>query len=344
MVGPHTLHLVSGPGRVKKSPSATILSMAEDAKARIDQTNDAALGKKLDFEKFITAWPLYTPFDCPNGYIAPARISFHCDGACRKETTWVRVDNLNVAYTSSGAPCGFYWVYYTCSLCTHQHLTIMYRDFATEMRVDKSWSVPTGLLRSGPPPALPRIPVVTQVQKIGQFPALSIDIPKQLDKNLGEEAAGLYKKALVSRNQNYGLGAVTYMRRVVEDKTDELIEVVAQTAESHGVEASVVEKIRAASSGRATYEEKLKLASTVLPSSLTPDGANPLGVLYGLVSQGVHELSEKDCIKVADEIRSVFEFTFVHLRADSVERQTFVEKVKRLAGRGKGTQEKMVSS
>jgi hypothetical protein len=177
--------------------------------------------------------------------------------------------------------------------------------------------------------------VAIKFQKIGQFPALSIDVPKGLQPNLGEEGIGLYKKALINRNSGFGLGAVTYIRRVVEDKTNELIEVAAKLAESHHVGANIVESIRAAATERTTYDQKLKIAATVLPEALLIEGVNPLGELYNLVSEGVHGLSEEQCIAVADETTSVFEFIFTNLRAQTQARQGFVEKVTKWAGRGK---------
>ena len=62
------------------------------------------------------------------------------------------------------------------------------------------------------------------------------------------------------------------------------------------------------------------------------DGVNPLAILYGLVSQGIHDLTEEECIAVADETQSVFEFTFAKLRAEIKERQDFVSRIKKLAG------------
>ena len=217
----------------------------------------------------------------------------------------------------------------------------MYRSCAWETRtvnLSRRSSGLNAISRTPPPPPVERS-VVTKVQKIGQIPALSISIPKGLEKNLGAASASMYKKALISRNQGYGLAAVTYLRRVVEDKTDELIDVVAQVGEAHGVETEIVNKIRAAKSERTTYDSKLKLASTVLPASITPDGANPLGILYDLVSEGIHDLSEERCIEVADRTRDVFEFTFTHLRAETTGRQSFVAKVKELAS-GKKKAEK----
>jgi len=212
---------------------------------------------------------------------------------------------------------------YACGLCKQRYLTVLYR---TLERKREPRSQP-GSTRT----------VTSKIQKIGQSPALSINIPKALQNNLGTNAANLYKKALVCRNEGFGLAAVTYIRRVVEDKTDELIEVVSELAESHNVDSEVIKKIRAAKTERTTYDNKLRIAATVLPTSLVVDGVNPLGELYSLVSGGVHDLTEEECIAVADETKSVFEFTFTNLRAETKVRQDFVSKVKKWAG-GKGAQ------
>ena len=234
-----------------------------------------------------------------------------------------------------GSVGAFKWVWYLCGLCNKRYLVIMYRELEhqqrpTKVRPASSFGdvIPTGT-----------VTVVTKVQKIGQYPAQSIDVPKGLENNLGEEAINLYKKSLINRNSGYGLGAVTYIRRVVEDKTNELIDVAARLAESHNVDAEIVKQIRASAQERTTYDQKLKIAATVLPNSLLIEGVNPLAELYSLVSEGVHALTEEECIAVADETASVFEFIFTNLRAMTSARQGFVEKVKKWAGRGTAQRE-----
>lgn len=275
-------------------------------------SEEATAKRELAREQFITDWPLYTPFDFVE-YQPPNKISHHCTGPkCSKETTWEldhRRDERN-----------FTFLEYQCTLCGLKYLSIWYR----------------------PTKRLPR-KVVThageethyysaQIQKVGQFPPLSIDVPRALEKNLGGTHAALYRKALVSRNEGFGLGAVSYIRRVVEDKTEELIEVVAQLAEAHQIDAETVKQVRAAKTERATYDQKLKIAATVLPKSLVIDGVNPLDVLYSLVSAGLHDLTEEQCIEIADETKSVFEYAFTRLRAEVSERKEFAEKVKKWAG------------
>jgi hypothetical protein len=286
-------------------------------------------------EEFITAAPLYVRATV-DGFSPPAKIDFDCP-SCEKETTWAKV--ADEAHLSS--PEGGTWtvpdfsiksVAYRCYKCGGGPVTVVYREMAHGSR-EVSQRPGTGLSRStiNTPPAKARI--LTAVMKVGQYPASTISIPKALSRTLGDEAAGLYRKALISRNSGYGLAAVGYMRRVVEDKTNELIEVAAQYAESLGAEPPVVATIRGAidPSKYTPYEDKLKIAATVFPATLQVGSINPLKVLFADVSEGLHGLSEERCIEIADEIRTVFEYVFEKLRAEVDDRRAFIEKVKKLA-------------
>jgi hypothetical protein len=293
--------------------------MPEELDSASAKQTSAKTDKSLTPEDFVVRWPLYTPFNFRN-FVVPQRISLQCDGSCEKETTWARTEPPSYQYMKATSQ-GFKWVYFVCSLCQESYIVVLYRELEYDT-----------VLRASGVGSPAQVSILTKVQKIGQYPPLSINIPKALEKSLGEDSANLYKKALINRNEGYGLAAVTYIRRVVEDKTDELIEVVATLAETHNVEAGVVQKIRAARKERTTYDNKLKIAATVLPESLVIDGVNPLGVLYDLVSLGIHDLSEEKCIDITDETRSVFEFTFTNLRAETKTRNDFVAKVRKWAG------------
>jgi hypothetical protein len=284
--------------------------------------------KLITSEDFIVSWPLYTTCEINDGFEAPSRISYDCDypETCGKETTWALVDKP--LYHEIGRGLGeFYSVQYVCTRCSERSLTVVYREVGFEMRKMHP-RIASSISRSIIAPPVER--VATKIQKIGQHPSLSIRVPKPLERNLGEDHASLYKKALISRNMGYGLGAVSYIRRVVEDKTEELIEAVAKLAESHKIDRKTVEAIRAAKVQRTTYDEKLKIASAVMPEALLIDGVNPLVVLYGLVSAGLHNLTEEECVDIADEGKTAFEFTFANLKAETEGRKDFADTIKRL--------------
>ena len=167
--------------------------------------------------------------------------------------------------------------------------------------------------------------------KVGQFPAQSTSIPSTIEKRLGTSAI-FYRRALTCRNEGYGLAAVGYFRRVVEDKRNELVDVVADSAEAMGMSEEDIAKIRAAKSQK-VYEEKLKIASQAMPSTMKPDGANPLHALFELLSVGLHTQTEEECLQIADNVHEIFDYLFDSLRAEIEDREAFVAKVKQIVGK-----------
>jgi hypothetical protein len=294
--------------------------------AQIETKSSEKISKQITAEQFITEWPLYLVADV-DGFSPPLRVSFYCHGTCDKETTWAKMYDPTPLSEKSPDKT-ILSVGYTCLLCHNSHLTVVFQEVESESRRAKTTSMS---IRLPSPPAM--VSVVTKVIKMGQIPQLALEIPKGLAKGLGKDAQALYRKGLINRNYGYGLGAAVYIRRVVEDKTNELIEVAAQLAESYDIDAKKVLKMRAAASSAkyTSYEEKLKVASTVFPDSLKVGSVNPLKTLYGLVSKGIHSLSEAECIEIADQTADVFDFIFTNLRAQIAERKAFEDKVKKLS-------------
>ena len=296
-----------------------------------ESKSEAERKKKLvSDEDFITIWPLHTPA-AVEGFHPPKQISFGCEDKCRKETTWSRLhepNTLNIASPDKQIQS----VSYICNLCEKAYLTVIYRaeQFETKL-IGGSTANPDLHI----PPS--SVSVLVKVSKIGQYPPLSIKISNALQKSLGREDATLYRKALITRNEGHGLAAVGYIRRVVEDKTNDLIEFAAQIAEARNIDTAIVEKIRASakSDEYTPYEEKLKIASTVFPNSLKVGDINPLQVLWKLVSKGFHGLSEAECVEIADQTLDVFEHMFTKLKAEVDNDKIFAEKIKRMSQPGK---------
>lgn len=152
------------------------------------------------------------------------------------------------------------------------------------------------------------------IQKTGQLPPHSISIPAKVERRLGS-AADFYKKGLICRNQGFGVGALSYFRRVIEDKTTDLIDTLADLAEARGIDQATVNEIRAAKSQR-TYDQRLKAAAPAIPESLRPGGSNPLATLHTLLSGGIHGRTEEECLQTADDVREVFDHIISTLREE----------------------------
>ncbi len=241
---------------------------------------------------------------------------------CKRETTWLLLDNGEVGHRAGGrnaAPIGalrFKNVSYRCGLCSQNFLYVEYQlsewgqHLASGATV-KEWTH-------------------AAVRKIGQMPAPDIAISTGLSEQLGP-MADAYKKALVCRAQNYGIGAMAYLRRVVEVKTDDLINVMIDLCDTLPVAPEVRSELVAAKS-KVRYEEKLEKAAALIPEALKPAGVNPLGQLHKRASVGLHNKSDDECVEIFDDLKADFEYVFSNLHHQAVERQEYIKRVTQRAG------------
>ncbi len=167
-------------------------------------------------------------------------------------------------------------------------------------------------------------------QKVGQAPPLAHIPPKELRRRLDDEDYGLYVKALDCRNFNYGLGAVAYMRRVVENKTNDLLDLILDTLRAEGTStAEHVGEIEEIKKG-IVYEKKLDIAQKLLPTRLVREGSNPIQNLHTLTSMGLHERSEDECINIFDQARVAFEYIFSQLEVERASAEEYVKTIREL--------------
>ncbi len=257
--------------------------------------------------EFIEQWPLYTRADIRD-FGPPGSITRMCD-MCGKETTWRR-DAAQSLHAETSPSIIIQAAGYTCGLCEKNSVLVLYQ--ALDHWADGGFWSSHG------------------VKKIGQLPPQSIEIPTDLTRRLGP-TAGFYKNALVCRSHSFGIGAVAYLRRVVEEKTDELIDVIVELAQTHGMDEKTMESLAGAKK-QVRYEDKLRVASEIIPNALRPGGVNPLGQLYTHLSIGLHGKTDDECVAIFDDLREDFEFIFRKLHVEAQERREFAERVQRRAG------------
>ena len=174
-----------------------------------------------------------------------------------------------------------------------------------------------------------------EIEKVGQYPKLQVTIPKDFQKALGPRV-DLYRKGVTARHNNYGIGALTYFRRLVEDTTDEMLDLLEQAMKDMGADAELLKRLTQAKAGT-RFEEKVKLAAEVIPPALRPGGVNPFGDLYGLLSVGLHELTDEECCDIVDDMDRALKFIYTHLKAHTADTKAYEaaarglhEKVQRL--------------
>jgi len=271
----------------------------------------------MKLSEVLESWPLYRLFRYggQSGHhvrqvdmsrvkfsMLPKRISLYCT-RCRNPQQW-QTDRAEVYFT----PNGFEERKYTCRNCGMNSITYFFGWRETEEG---------GLFI-----------------KVGQYPPLNHQPPKDLAKRLDKDDLDFYVKALDSRNFGYGLGALAYLRRVVENRTNDLLDLIAQAARQEDVSEETLKEIDQAK--RSTrYEDKLEFADKVIPSRLKPEGFNPIGSLYRLASGGIHRESEDECIEIFDRAKLAFEYLFSQLEHETLATKAYVESLKALEGKPK---------
>lgn len=281
-----------------------------------DQLSSEQLTQKL--AEVLEGWPLYRKFayrgkqghhvntravNSPRFGRLPPLLSLNCSN-CKKPQFWETRD-VEVYFGSTG----FHERRYTCRNCGTASIWYF---FAWRETAEGGLFV-----------------------KVGQSPPLTHDPPKELAERFDQDDLDLYRKALDCRNFAYGVGALAYLRRVVENRTNDLLDLIAQAAREEGVPADRVAEIETVKRA-VRYEDKLSVADKAIPSRLKREGFNPIGSLYKLASSGIHQESEDECLDIFDRARLAFEYLFSQLEHEKETAKAYVESLKALDEKAKG--------
>lgn len=128
--------------------------------------------------------------------------------------------------------------------------------------------------------------------KIGQYPSVAdihIGQIKQYNKVLPEESLKEFTRAIGLAANGVGIGSFVYLRRIFEKLILNVAEAVIK-AENR----QVFDKAR--------MNEKIDMLKDYLPAFLV-DNKN----IYGILSKGIHELSEETCLGYFDVMRNSIE-------------------------------------
>jgi len=245
--------------------------------------------------QFLTDGALYARLDLPEAgesiYYLPTTIELHCND-CGKAQTFERVDQVR----GSGSDTGWCKVAsYQCRNCKKRNQKYMYI-----WQSKAFW-------------------------KVGQYPELREFIDPKLDKALGDSAS-LYRKAVRSRSFGFGIGAVSYLRRIIEDRTDALMDLLKDERWEFWTAAERQEYENA----RLTFQYSQKIeyaAEKILPSAAFVNGRDSFAALHDVTSNGLHGKTEEECIEIFDRCNLIFTRTFQLLHEHKREREEFAKEL-----------------
>jgi hypothetical protein len=139
------------------------------------------------------------------------------------------------------------------------------------------------------------------------------------------------KKALRLRNFNLGIAAVAYMRRVVENRMNDMLEILHEAARAHNLPGELLVRHEEIKKER-RFSTKIEYAGDLLPQNIRPQGQpNPMAVLHELASEGLHTKTDEECVDIFDECRQTFEYVFGKMRIETAQANDFVKGIARLA-------------
>ena len=136
------------------------------------------------------------------------------------------------------------------------------------------------------------------LQKIGQFPSIADSMEaelkvykKELEKDLGKEKAHELSKAVGLFSHGVGIGSFVYLRRIFEAF---IYQAKDEALAKGDIDEEEFKKSR--------MDEKIELLKEYLPEVLVEHKS-----LYGVLSKGIHELSEKECKEYFDVVKEGIE-------------------------------------
>jgi len=156
--------------------------------------------------------------------------------------------------------------------------------------------------------------------KAGQFPPWTLVGDENINGMLGAHKDYL-NKGLICESQSYGVAAFAYYRRIVEEIIDALIVDIGELM-SPEESARYNEALEAVKATRVTAE-KIDLVKDMLPAILRPDNMNPLSLLHGVLSEGLHADSDERCLELAVEVREILTFLAAQVAASKIASRNF---------------------
>lgn len=145
----------------------------------------------------------------------------------------------------------------------------------------------------------------TSILKVGQYPSFVdfnyINLKKYskiISKILSQKEANEYRKAIMLYNYKYGVGSFIYLRRIFENL---VLNTFEENKDNINLEADFY---------NLRTKEKIMALKDFLPSFLTENKH-----IYDILSKGIHELKEEECLDIFNIIKESIEFILEDLNA-----------------------------
>jgi hypothetical protein len=174
----------------------------------------------------------------------------------------------------------FFYITYRCSNC---------------QRVEKTFSLAAKIEKIGESHGT--------CYKFGELPTYGPPVSPKLIKLIGPDR-NEFLKGRRCENQGLGVGAFIYYRRVVENQKNRILGEIIKVSEKIGAAEEKIKNLKLAVD-ETQFTKALELAKDAMPESLLINGHSPILLLHSALSEGVHALTDEQCLEMAGSVRIV---------------------------------------
>lgn len=139
--------------------------------------------------------------------------------------------------------------------------------------------------------------------KLGEWPPFGPPTHPRLISIIGPDR-DTFLMGKRAENNGLGLGAFTYYRRVVENQKSRLIDAIIQVASKVNCPKEMIAALEDAKT-QPQFSQAVAQIKDAIPQVLLIDGHNPLTLLHGALSKGIHAETDAECLELAATIRLV---------------------------------------
>ncbi len=205
-------------------------------------------------------------------------IMLFCENIDCKKEQYSDVAGHSYAYQMEGG----IFLKYTCRHCRHE------KKFYSVLGLS---NIQNGLPNTG------------FAIKLGELPSFGPPTPNRLLRLFGDDSV-VFLKGRQCENQGLGVGAFAYYRRVVENHKNQLIQEIAKVAKRLGAEESTLALFYKAIN-EISFEKSIDSIKDAVPKELMIQSHNPLLLLHGALSQGLHDGTDEECLEHAHAVRVI---------------------------------------
>lgn len=153
------------------------------------------------------------------------------------------------------------------------------------------------------------------IMKVGQYPSVAdIHIGQicQYDKVLGKSILREFTKAIGLAANGVGIGLFVYLRRIFENL---IFDAYNEAKNDNAIDEKQFDSMR--------MDERIKSLKGYLPSFIVENNG-----IYGILSKGIHELTEDECLAYFDCMRKSIEL-ILDERLEQLAKKKKIEEVKK---------------